>query len=194
MRSTSLLLAVFVSIFVQSGLVQSASYHVSDEITVFMHTGPSNQYRIKSNVASGTMLDVLEFDKAAGYAKVRLNNGSEGWIQSKLLDKGQSKALRLPEVEKLLAQSRQLTKEQNEALSGVEADLKKSNDRQAKFTAETAQLHNELERLKLEISSMDETNLMGWFLRGGALALGGVLVGLILPLLPKRRRRNNDWF
>lgn len=194
MRSTSLLLAVIVSGLVQSAAVQSAEYHVSDEVSVFMHTGPSNQYRIKSNVPSGTMLNLLEQNKDSGYSRVRLASGSEGWIQSKLLDKGQSLVLRLPDIEKQLVISRQTTSEQSEALIGLEQDLQKSSDHQAKLTTQAARLQNEVQRLKLEIDSMDETNMMGWFLRGGALALGGVLIGLILTLLPKRRRRNNDWF
>ncbi|MEH6649797.1 MAG: TIGR04211 family SH3 domain-containing protein [Motiliproteus sp.] len=189
MRSTLLLLLVFVS-----GAVNSAEFHISDEVLVFLHTGPSNQYRIRSNVPSGTMLTVLEHDKATGYSRVRLTNGTDGWVQTKYIDKGRSLAQRLPEVESLLVKSREVVKEQADALNLLEGDLAGANDRQAQFTAETAQLQNEVGRLKLKIDGMDETNLMGWFLRGGALALGGVLVGLILPLLPKRRRRNNDWF
>jgi SH3 domain protein len=187
-------MAVFVSAVVPSVVAQGAEYHISDEVTVFMHTGPSNQYRIRANIASGTMLDLLARDKATGYSKVRLASGGEGWVQSKYLDKGQSQILRLPQIEQQLARSRQVINEQGEALNGIEADLKKANDKQARFTAETAQLHNEVERLNLQINGMDETNLMGWFLRGGALALGGVIIGLILPHFPKRRRRNNDWF
>lgn len=189
MRSTLLLLLVFVS-----GAVNSAEFHISDEVQVFMHTGPSNQYRIRSNIPSGTMLTVLAHDKATGYSRIRLENGTDGWVKTKHIDKGRSLAQRLPEVESLLAKSQEVVKEQADTLQALNGDLEGANDRQAQFTAETAQLQNEVERLKLKIDGMDETNLMGWFLRGGALALGGVLVGLILPLLPKRRRRNNDWF
>ncbi len=174
--------------------VGAAEYHVSDEVSVFMHSGPSNQYRIISNVPSGTMLDLLAKDGSTGYAKVRLEKGTEGWVQGKYLSKGQSLASRLPELEKALAYSHRLTEEQSEALAGLESDLAKANNQQAQYTAEVSQLQNEVERLKLEIGAMDETLLMGWFLRGGALLLGGLFIGLIVPHLPKRRQRNNDWF
>lgn len=189
MRNFLLIMVLFVS----AG-VNGAEYHISDEVSIFMHSGPSNQYRIISNVPSGTMLDVLAKDGSTGYTKVRLEKGTEGWVQSKYIDKGLSSGSRLPELEKALARSRQLTDEQSEALAGLESDLAKANNQQAQYTAEVSQLQNEVERLKLEIGAMDETLLMSWFLRGGALLLGGLFIGLIVPHLPKRRQRNNDWF
>ncbi|MEH6822573.1 MAG: TIGR04211 family SH3 domain-containing protein [Motiliproteus sp.] len=189
MRNSLLLL-----VLLASGVVNGAEYHISDEVSVFMHSGPSNKYRIISNLPSGTMLDVLTRDKSAGYVKVRLAKGTEGWVQGKYVDKGQSLAVRLPELEKALARSRQLTDEQGEALAGLESDLVNANNQQTQYTAEVSQLQNEVGRLKQEIGAMDETHLMGWFLRGGALVLGGLLIGLIVPHLPKRRQRNNDWF
>ena len=185
---------MFLLLVMVPGWVMGADYHVSDKVTVFMHTGPSNQYRIKANVPSGTMLDVLDRDNGTGYIKVRLGGGSEGWIDGKYIEKGQSLSQRLPVLEKALARSRQLTEEQSESLSALETDLKHSNDKQAGSITEIAQLQNEVERLQLEIDAMDETNLMGWFIRGGAVALGGLIIGLIIPHLPKKRRRNNDWF
>ncbi|MFT6916191.1 MAG: SH3 domain protein [Motiliproteus sp.] len=171
-----------------------AEYHISDEVSVFMHSGPSNQYRIISNPSSGTMLDVLAKDESTGYIKVRLTKGTEGWVQGKYVDKGQSLALRLPELEKALAASRKLVGEQAEALTALDSDLSMANNQQTQYTADVSRLQNEVERLKLEISSMDETLLMSWLLRGGALVLGGLFIGLIVPHLPKRRQRNNEWF
>tara|TARA_R110001583_G_scaffold17766_1_gene71652 strand:+ start:2801 stop:3379 length:579 start_codon:yes stop_codon:yes gene_type:complete len=189
MRNILFLFVLFVS-----AVANSAEYHISDEVSVFMHSGPSNQYRIIGNLPSGTMLDLLAKDAASGYVKVRLAKGTEGWVQGKYVDKGRSLASRLPELEKELARSRQLNTEQSEAVAGLESDLNNSNNQQAQYTAEVSQLQNEVERLKLEIGAMDETHLMGWFLRGGALVFGGLIIGLIVPHLPKRRQRNNDWF
>ncbi|MFT5722029.1 MAG: SH3 domain protein [Motiliproteus sp.] len=189
MRKCLFLLALFVS-----GMLSAAEYHISDEVSVFMHSGPSNQYRIISNLPSGTMLDVLAKDGNTGYVKVRLGKGTEGWVQGKYVNKGQSLALRLPELEKALAASRKLVGEQTEALTALESDLGQANNQQAQYTADVSRLQNEVERLKLEIGGMDETLLMSWLLRGGALVLGGLFIGLIVPHLPKRRQRNNDWF
>ena len=41
---------------------------------------------------------------------------------------------------------------------------------------------------------MDQSNLIRWLTHGGLVALGGVLLGLLVPYLPKKRKARNDWF
>lgn len=187
-------LIFIVSILFSSVLWAANPYHVSDEVAVAMHTGPSNQYRIKGWVVSGTTLQLLERNNETGYLHVRDENGRDGWIKGDHVEQGLSVKKRLPVVEKELAASRQQVKEQGEQLTELRDSLSSSNDSRAQAVTEMTQLQNEIDRLKAEIANMDETNLMGWFVRGGAVALGGLIVGLIVPHLPKRRRRSDDWF
>jgi len=55
-------------------------------------------------------------------------------------------------------------------------------------------LQNEIGTLQSQISNMDQSNLMRWLTYGGLVAFGGVILGLILPYLPRRRKRRDDWF
>ncbi|WP_207061117.1 TIGR04211 family SH3 domain-containing protein [Motiliproteus sp. SC1-56] len=169
-------------------------YHVSDEVTVFMHTGPSNQYRIKARISSGTALQVLNRNNSTDYVQVRTDNGTEGWIEGRFVSEGPSIKNRLPRLESQLAQSREKVTEQAQALEQLQAQLEESTAASAESVAEVAQLENEVARLQLEIDRMDERNLMGWLIRGGGIALAGVVLGLIIPNLPKRRRRTDEWF
>ncbi|MGL5288930.1 MAG: TIGR04211 family SH3 domain-containing protein, partial [Aeromonas sp.] len=34
---------------------------------------------------------------------------------------------------------------------------------------------------------------MDWFIRGGAMVGGGLLLGFLLPMLPRRRSRGDRW-
>lgn len=180
-------------------------YHVSDDVSIAMHSGPSNQFRIKSWVPSGMELTLLGKDSDTGYVRVKTSRGTEGWINGKYLEKGNSVKARLPVVEeKLNAAESILQKEQakvatlTEQLARSESarknELEAVNDARAEGTAQIAQLENEIIRLQTQIDSMDETNMMGWLMRGGGIALLGVIIGLIIPNLPKKRRRSNDWF
>ncbi len=159
-----------------------------------MHTGPSNQYRIKGWVVSGTMLQLIERNAETGYLHVRDEGGRDGWIKGDHVEQGVSVKKRLPLLEQELATSRQQVEEQSAQLAELSERLGNSNESRAQAVTEMTQLQNEIDRLKAEIAAMDETNLMGWFVRGGAVALGGLIVGLIVPHLPKRRRRSDDWF
>jgi SH3 domain protein len=34
---------------------------------------------------------------------------------------------------------------------------------------------------------------MDWFIRGGAMVGAGILLGILLPMLPRRRSRSDRW-
>lgn len=191
MRNLMVLLASF---FLSAAVMAAEPYHVSDEVTVFMHSGPSNQYRIKARVSSGTALELLARNRETGYVQVRTDNGTEGWIESRFLSEGASIKSRLPRLEEQLAQSRERVTQQATDLERLRAELEEASAISARSVSEVAQLENEVARLQLQIDRMDERNLMGWLLRGGGIALIGVILGLIIPNLPKRRRRTDEWF
>ncbi|MCW9052969.1 MAG: TIGR04211 family SH3 domain-containing protein [Motiliproteus sp.] len=180
-------------------------YHVTDDVKIYMHRGPSNQFKIKSRPSAGTPVTLLARNSDTGYVQVRTNSGTVGWIEGRYLKKGSSIKQRLPDAERALKQSqdkqseqavliKKLTSELASVKQKSSTELAQINESRAKTTAQVAQLENEIVRLQTEIDGMDETNLMGWFLRGGALAIVGIIIGLIIPNLPKRRRRNDDWF
>lgn len=180
-------------------------YHVTDEVKIFMHTGPSNQYRIKAQPTSGTELTLLGKDNNTGYVHVRTDKGTEGWIDGKYLDKGHGIAFRLPTLEKELSETKTALQEQKDKVASLteqlanldnqrRTELSNVNEARAQSTAAVAQLENEINRLQNQIDGMDETNLMGWFIRGGGVVLLGIIIGLIIPSLPKKRRRTDDWF
>lgn len=56
-----------------------------------------------------------------------------------------------------------------------------------------AALQKESEQLKRESQQLTSTEERKWFMVGGAVALGGVLLGLILPYLRLRQRRGSWW-
>lgn len=183
----------------------AATYHVSDEVSIAMHSGPSRQYRIKAWLPSGSELSLIKRDPNTKYAQVRTDKGTLGWIEGKYLSEGQSVKNRLPLAEKKLAEAQsalaveeekvaKLTSQLMAAKQSHESEVASINEARAENTVQLAQLENEITRLQGQIDSMDQTNLMGWFVRGGGVALLGILIGMIIPNLPKKRRRSSDWF
>lgn len=180
-------------------------YHVSDSVSIAIHSGPSNQFRIRGWVPSGMELTLLEKNSSTGYVKVKTSKGTEGWIEGRYLTKGNSVKARLPVIEEELNSAQSVLKQEQEKVATLTEQLTKLenvrknelasvNDARAEGTAQIAQLENEIIRMQTKIDSMDETNMMGWLMRGGGIALLGVIIGLIIPSLPKKRRRSNDWF
>ena len=60
--------------------------YISDEVTVPLRSGPSNAHRIlHRGLPSGTALEVLETDEAAGFTHIQTELGSDGWVRSQYL-------------------------------------------------------------------------------------------------------------
>lgn len=64
----------------------AATVYVSDQFTVPLRRGPSNTHKIiTAGLSSGTALEVLGEDTAAGFTQVRTPNGTEGWVPTQYL-------------------------------------------------------------------------------------------------------------
>lgn len=94
-------------------------------------------------------------------------------------------------LEQSLANERdKLSRELSELkkISGSAVQLKTERDElQERFV----NVERDLQQVKLENQALQDTANQDWFLYGGILALGGVLLGFILPKLSWRRRSSN---
>ncbi|HEB85805.1 MAG TPA: TIGR04211 family SH3 domain-containing protein [Gammaproteobacteria bacterium] len=75
--------------------------YVSDQLVITLRTGQGSTYQIIRTLPSGTKLDVLEMTDT-GYARVRTENGDEGWIRSQYLSPEPIARLKLQAAEKNL--------------------------------------------------------------------------------------------
>ena len=58
--------------------------YVSDSFSITMRTGQGTEHKVIKSIRTGTKLDLLE-SSDNGYSKVRLENGTEGWVLSRFL-------------------------------------------------------------------------------------------------------------
>jgi len=196
--------------------------YVSDQLEITLRSGTSTQHSIIRMLPSGTPLETLEVDEAAGYTRVRTPGGAEGWVLSRYLmeqpaardrlaaisqraGSQQSRALELAdEVERLEAERASLEAQRaglEEELAEVRAELERIR-RVSASALELDQVNRELRtRLAAAEQSGDQlrsriSELESNTRRDWFLAGAGVLVlGLILGLvLPRMRfRRRSGW-
>lgn len=185
----------------------AATLYVSDQFTVPLRRGPSNSHRIlHAGLPSGTALEVLGTDDAAGFTQVRTANGTEGWIPTQYLSSQPIARDRLAaadrRVEALEAQVKNLRQSDGRA-----NDLAKQTDKlQAELTEirrisatsianheENQQLKSSNETLQKQVTQLTErvrqlerNVTLKWLLAGGALVLLGLLIGAWIKSRPKR--------
>lgn len=169
------------------------SYFISEDLYTFMHSGAGKQFRIIGSVNASTPVILLETSADGTFVKIRDDREREGWIEASTLAQGQT--------------SQQIIDELNQKLVEVSGSI--NSDK-----AEISRLSDEIDSLRQQLSEQQRTVLeankqrdvlqqqldgytdeieMQWFINGALVAGGGLLLGVILTFLPRRKKRQDNW-
>jgi len=184
--------------------VNAATRYVSDNIEIYLHSGPSLDYRIIGAIKVGTQLSTLKYDEDTKFMQVRTPAKKVGWVKTSNLQAALPAATLLPAVQKQL-------EEANKKLETIASDnLKKTQEMTQSFSSKEQRLIDlEKEKVTLQatIADLKARNLdldllqstkadrvkMDWMMYGGSVLFFGILVGLIVPFIPRRKKSQNDW-
>lgn len=173
-----------------SAMAESA--HIADDVPIFMNSGPSNKYRINGRVSSGDAVSVLA--RQDKYVQIKTSSGRVGWVPAPYVVAGASELAQMPDLKAALEASKQKIATQQQEIQSLTSTADSRKQESEQNQAKVAALQKQIADLKVQISNMDQSNLIRWLTHGGLVALGGVLLGLLIPYLPKRRKARNDWF
>lgn len=179
--------------------------YIADNLFTYMHSGPSNQFRIIGSVDAGDRVTYLTANKDTGYTQIQDSKGRKGWVESRFVTTRESMALRLPKIEKelsdvkaKLANARSNADQEKAGLAdSLEtrnrqiADLEKSySDISQQLTASQEEVRN----LRAKLDTQKDDLLLKYFMYGGGVAGIGLLFGLILPhIIPRKKRSPSGW-
>lgn len=201
---------------------KSQTIYVSDQLTVAMRSGQSNEYRIIRYLVSGTPLTQVAQNDDGSYTKVRTNGGTEGWVQSRELSPTPSAKANYRAAQNTIATlksdnsalEQQLSKISNQqasaqnkltALTNTHNQLSKELENIKKVSANAIQLDKDNQRLleqnqmlknQVEVLTTDNRRLNdnqeNDAFLNGAFA---VLIGVMITLIVPRAwpRKSTDW-
>ncbi|MCL6687516.1 SH3 domain protein [Pseudomonas citronellolis] len=176
---------------------------VSDSLTTYVRSGPTDGYRIVGTLTSGQKVELL--NTQGDYSQVRGESGSSVWIPSRDLQDKPGQAERLPQLEQkvseLSAELAGINDSWKTRVQGMQETLDSRKKLIDELQAARAGLDDELTKARSDLRAAqaqlgDENKqvLMRYMAYGGSIAGAGLLVGLILPtLLRVRRKRNDQW-
>jgi SH3 domain protein len=168
--------------------------YVSDRLEITLRSGTSTQHSIVRMLPSGTRLEVLETDAAAGYSRVRTPDGVEGWVLTRyLMDQPAAReqvAAAINRVENLNAREAELTA-QVASLSAERDALQAERDG---LRAELEEVAAELERIRRVSASAVELDKANRELRTRLAAAEQSGDGLRAELSDLKRNTQRDWF
>lgn len=199
----------------------AATAYISDQLTVPLRRGPSNTHRIlHAGLPSGTQLEVLSEDAAAGFTQVRTPNGAEGWVPTQYLsnepiarDRLTAANRRVEALEqqlKTLRDTYQETRGARAQSEGRVTDLSKQTEKLQSELAEVRRIsatsianYEENKQLKASNQALQtqvtqltarvqqlDRNVMLSWLLAGG---GLVLLGLLLGAWIKSRPKRSTW-
>lgn len=122
--------------------------YITDQLKITLRSGESTTHKVIRMLPSGTAVEILSRNSDTNYAKVRLPDGTVGYVLSRMLLKERPARERLAEAEQQLVVLRQ----EPGKLSSQLADLQESHaDLQQRFNSmksENSDLKQELSRLR----------------------------------------------
>jgi SH3 domain protein len=204
-KIVSALLVAASSLFCVSA--PAATMYVSDQFTVPLRRGPSNSFKIlHAGLPSGTALEVLGEDAAAGYTQVRMSNGTEGWIPTQYLsaqpvarDRLAAADRRVDTLETQLKSLRQADGRANEFAKQTEklqaelAEVRRISatsianyEENKQLKASNEALQKQVTQLSERVRQLERNVMLRWMLAGGGLVLLGLLIGALIKSRPKR--------
>lgn len=141
-------------------LLVAASVHaqqtnyVTDDLSVTVRTGRGNDYQILRTIRTGTPVEVLQVTDD-GYARVRLQDGVEGWMLTRFLTDSPVARERLSAVQDQLDELRGQNARLSEQLDTLEQTRSELEGQLTGMQEERARLVEENRKLK-ELSELPE--------------------------------------
>ncbi len=218
-----LLLVLVLSVTAAAATAEPVRY-VQDFVKVPLRTGKSLQNKIVRMLPSGTRLVLLEESEEGysrvrtdrgveGWilsrylmdepsARDRLTTAEAELARQKVANarlKREIGTLKAHEAE--IERSNRELQEHNRQLTEELAKIRRTASRalaieeeNARFREELAQGKKELDTLLRQNAALKDHSRRDWFMAGAGVALGGLILGLIIPRIPWRRRKRWDQF
>jgi len=168
--------------------------YVSDNLEITMRNGKGTNYGITRMLRSGTAVEVIEDDKAAGYTQVRTSGGKEGWVLSRFLMKGQAARDRLAAAEKKLAELELDNRKKETAMAALTEEKSALEKQLASLEGQSRNVSQELAEIKRTASSALAIDSENKDLKGRVVSLERQLQILQQDNEGLRDRTARDWF
>ncbi|HCP30458.1 MAG TPA: peptide-binding protein [Pseudomonas sp.] len=176
---------------------------VSDSLSTYVRSGPTDGHRIVGTLNSGQPLTLI--GTQGNYSQVRGQNGDVVWILSSDLQSVPGQNERLPELDakvaELTGQLKTIDDSWKNRVQGMQETLDSRKQLVDELQARNKDLNEQLDQSQSNLRDAqarlgDENKqvMMRYMVYGGSIAGAGLLVGLILPALTRGRKKSDRWF
>ncbi|MBC8948099.1 MULTISPECIES: TIGR04211 family SH3 domain-containing protein [Xenorhabdus] len=178
--------------------------YVSDELSAYIHSGPSTKNRIIGSLNAGEEVILVSPKSDNGFLQIQDRKGRTSWILASELSAIPSLRERLPAMEQEIKTltgnlatiddkwNKRTAELQNKVANSdkIISDLKKEN---AQLQSKLTVAEKKVEVANLQLDDKQREIILQWFTYGGGVAGIGLILGLILPHIIPRRKKKDRW-
>jgi len=165
--------------------------YISDELFIYMHTGPGKKFRILGTIIAGSKVKITGAVDG-GYSEIIDNKDRTTWVESKYVTTQPGLRFVVAELNGKITSSSDYSSQLDGEVNELKSKVNLLTNDKKKLSAELKKLTSTLEKTQTKIKDQDTNIKKQWFFNG-ALVLGiGLILGLILPRFFARRRGAMD--
>ena len=164
-----------------------------------MRKGAGDQYKISGSIQAGEKITLL--DRKDRFVLIRDSRNREGWVLASEISQTASPKELIPQLQQQVQDlSGRLSRIDNDWQQRTVEMQRRSNvaeKQTSDLLAENAQLKREIEVLKNKNRSLETMQdsekraiAIQYFIYGGVVLIAGLILGLLMPYILPRRKRN----
>ena len=199
MKTLATLLGIFILIFsfgtsfgVSAEQSENKTGFISDDLFIYFHSGPGTEYRILGSINAGEEVQVLSAVER-GYVQVKDNKGREGWIDNNYLNDSAGMRVALVELNAELADKNNQISQLREELASATSSLNETKQQYSELSKAKEELSVEHLKVSEQLDDQDFQTQKTYFIYGASVLVIGLILGLIMPAMTRRRNSNSSW-
>ncbi|QKJ88722.1 SH3 domain-containing protein [Paramixta manurensis] len=178
--------------------------YISDELSTWVRSGPGDQYRLVGKLNAGEEVTLLSTNDSTHYGQIRDSEGHTTWIPLGQLSTDPSLRTRVPQLEQQVKDLtdklanidgswNQRTAEMQKKVAGSDSVINGLKQENQNLKNQLVVAQKKVSAANVQLDDKQRTIIMQWFMYGGGVAGVGLLLGLLLPHMIPRRKKNDRW-
>ncbi|MEM6161552.1 TIGR04211 family SH3 domain-containing protein [Erwinia sp. P6884] len=204
MKKTHLIGLTLLTVSVATAVHAEEKRYISDELSTYVRSGPSDGYRLVGTLNAGEEVTLLQTNENTKYGQIRDANDRTTWIPLAQLSEQPSLRTRVPQLEQQVQDLtgklanidnswNQRTAEMQKKVAGSDAAINNLKAENQKLKNELIVAQKKVNAANVQLDDKQRTIIMQWFMYGGGVAGVGLLLGLLLPHMIPSRKKKDRW-
>jgi len=204
MKKTHLIGLTLLAFSAVANVQAEETRYISDELSTWVRSGPGDNYRLTGTLNAGEEVTLLQTNNNTHYGQIRDAKGRTVWIPLSQLSNEPSLRTRVPELEQQVKDLtdklaniddswNQRTADMQQKVAGSDNAINNLKAENQKLKTQLIVAQKKVDAANVQLDDKQRTIIMQWFMYGGGVAGVGLLLGLLLPHMLPRRKKNDRW-